>query len=225
MVRGIDSSRAQGPIDWAKLYASGVRFTFVKCGNGNDAPDPSFAPEANAAKAAGLVVGAYHAVFPLPTDPAHPGRDPRDQARAHFAQCVGFGSLDGELPPAMDLEWPVPGSEEWIKYGCSTSQVKRWALAYLDECEQLYGCLPVLYDGFPVFWEEINGPAEPRFARYPLWRVDYRPNPVTPKPWGDWTFWQTTGGGGRLPNGAPVDTDLFNGDEAALAAFACAGLP
>jgi GH25 family lysozyme M1 (1,4-beta-N-acetylmuramidase) len=45
-----------------------------------------------------------------------------------------------------------------------------------------------------------------------LWLADYGvSSPAVPAPWQQWTFWQ---------NGdTPIDTDRFNGDEAALLAF------
>lgn len=233
-IRGLDVSSIQGKIDWAAVSASGVRFVMRKCGNGNNAPDAGFATDIAGARAAGLAVGAYHVGFPLPTDPAHPGRAAADQAKAHFEASAGVGSAPGDLPPALDLEWPVPGSADWKKYGCSAPQVRAWALAYLEAAEQLWGRLPLLYDGFPDYWAGIDGGAEPGFARYPLWVVNYPEqykgrtppdgaSPAIPPPWTAWTLWQHCGGGFHLPGGVPVDSDVFCGDEAAFAALR--GLP
>lgn len=222
-VRGIDVSSVQGKIDWARVAASGVQFVMRKCGNGNNAADSGFAADMTDARAAGLVVGAYHVGFPLPADSAHPGRDPADQAKRHFDACAGLGSRPGELPPALDLEWPVPGTPEWTRYGCTAPQVRAWALAYLAEAEKLWGRLPLLYDGFPDYWRDIGGWTEPAFARYPLWVVQYPSAyktaipidgapPDLPQPWTDWALWQHSGGGLRLTNGVPVDGNVFNGD-------------
>jgi lysozyme len=227
-ITGLDVSSIQGTVDWNAVAQSGVRFVFRKCGNGNNPPDAGFAAYVAGARAAGLVLGAYHVGFPLPPDPAHPGRAAADQAKAHFDACQGLGSSPGELPPALDLEWPVPGSDEWKKYGCSPEQVRTWALAYLEAAEKLWGRLPLLYDGFPDYWQGIGGASEPAFARYPLWAVYYPEqykgrtppdgaSPVIPGPWTTWTLWQHCGGGLHLPGGKPVDSDVFNGDEAAFA--------
>ena len=237
-IRGLDVSSIQGKIDWSAVAAAGVRFVVRKCGNGNNPPDCGFSDYLSGARAAGLVVGAYHVGFPLPTDPAHPGRAPSDQAKAHFDACQGLGSKPGELPPALDLEWPVPGSPEWTKYGCTASQVRAWALAYLEAAEQLWGRTPLLYDGFPDYWAAIGGASEAGFAKYPLWVVNYPEqykgrtppdgaSPALPGPWTAWSLWQHSGGGFHLPSGAPVDSDVFNGDETAFAAFLglAAGLP
>lgn len=229
-IRGFDVSSIQGKIDWAAVAASGVRFVVRKCGNGNDPPDPGFDSYLLGARAVGLAVGAYHVGFPLPPDSAHPGRAAVDQARAHFEACQKLGSAAGEIPPALDLEWPVPGTPAWSKYKCTPAQVRAWALAYLEEAEQLWGRLPLLYDGFPDYWAGIDGGSEPAFAKYPLWVVNYPEkykgrtppdgaSPPIPAPWTNWTLWQHSGGGLHLPSGVPVDSDVFNGDEAAFSVF------
>lgn len=232
--RGVDVSQVQSTtIDWVALLAAGFSFEYHRCGDGNDAADPNFARRTNDATKAGFLTGAYAVGFPLHADPAHPGREPYAQAKAHYQQCAGVGSASGELPPMLDLEWPVPGSPEWAQYGLTGAFVRQWALAYLQEAESLWGVTPVLYDGFPDYFSGIGGPQEPGFAKYPLWVVDYPaayqhafpPDDsllVVPQPWGgkNWTFWQFSGGTMRLPGGVPVDGDVFNGDVAALRAFA-----
>jgi lysozyme len=225
--RGIDVSCVQvEPIDW-----TGLDFAWVKCGNGNDGNDPMFLHHITSARAAGLVVGAYHVGFPLPSDPAHPGREPELQARAHYQQSASVIRDVGDLPTALDLEWPIPGSDKWRQFGLSAAFVRGWALAYLAEAERLCGRTPVLYDGFPDYWAGIDGADEAAFARYPLWVVDY-PAPwqhrvptddhmlVVPKPWTAWTFWQHCGGGIRLANGVPVDGNVFNGTAEELLIYA-----
>lgn len=60
---GIDVSRYQGNINWSKVAASGIRFVFVRLGwangDGSIVMDSEFHKNAQAAKAAGLDVGAY----------------------------------------------------------------------------------------------------------------------------------------------------------------------
>lgn len=235
-IRGVDLSSIQTTrvdgryvdIDWKKVAASGVRFAYARCGYGNEPPDEAFHVFAGGAEAAGIAVGAYHVGFPIRIA-SDPGADPVSQARAHFAASQSQGINPGELPPALDLEWPVPGTPEWSKHGCTPEFVREWALGYLAEMRELLGGrLPVLYDGFPNYWSAIGGSGEPRFKEYPLWRVDYRPKPVTPGPWEQFTLWQCGGGGSadqpatsttHLPNGAIVDEDVFRGDEEAWREF------
>jgi lysozyme len=232
--RGVDVSSVQPTnFSYAALAAQGISFLFAKCGNGNNAPDPTFWAHVKGAKSAGIITGAYHVGFPLMPDTAHPGREPEAQAQAHYQQSGGMGIAAGDLPPVLDLEWPIPGSVEWKQYGLTAAFVRTWALSYLAEAKKLWGVTPILYDGFPDYINSfgIDAAAEPSFANYPLWLVDYPAAlahswavdgalAVVPQPWTNWTFWQVNGGGVKLPGGSPVDADVFNGDIDALKAFA-----
>jgi len=212
---GLDVSSVQGLVtlsDWVTIATRGTRFVVAKCGNGNERPDPIFPSNVEHAEAGGLVVGAYHFLFPaLPSGPGLPtGRDPAEQARAHFAQCAGLGSGKGELTAFADLEWPRP--EAWGKpldgvVGRPTvtrQSVREWTLAYLVEYSRLQGRPMGLYAD-RWFLECLQPSAE--FAAYPLWLAEYGPKVDPVGPWAGWSAWQTSGGGGRLPSGAPVDTD------------------
>ncbi len=59
-VHGVDVSRWQGDIDWAKLRTQGANFAFIKATDGGDHTDPMFKTNWHGAKAAGLKRGAYH---------------------------------------------------------------------------------------------------------------------------------------------------------------------
>lgn len=58
--QGIDVSDHQGTIDWNAVRQAGQIFTFVKATDGITWTDPEFAANWSAAKAAGLLRGAYH---------------------------------------------------------------------------------------------------------------------------------------------------------------------
>eukprot|EP01030_Chromulinospumella_sphaerica_P019884 gene19884-19787_t len=59
-VRGIDVSHHQGTIDWTAVAADDVAFAYLKASEGGDHRDRTFAANWQAARAAGLKVGAYH---------------------------------------------------------------------------------------------------------------------------------------------------------------------
>jgi lysozyme len=203
MIRGLDVSQVQGAIadvHW-QAVAADKRFVVLRSGVGNDASDTRFAEYVAGARAAGLVVGAYHSGYPLPPDAAHPGRDPEDQAQRHFEACGGLGSSPGDLPPALDLEWPMP--TDWAKWGCSGQQITDWAARYLAKAQALYGRTPLVYT-YPDF------AAHAKLAGldgYRLWLASYRRAPLAPSPWGSYVMQQVNDGGYRLPSGAPADED------------------
>ena len=254
MFRGIDVSAAQGAISWPSLAPLGLQFAIAKAAEGNkgndpifDVPgfyvdharsagtsgqDPRFAENVAGARAAGLVVGCYSFAYPLPHQDGNPIRDPEAQAKFHFDLAGGLGSLDGELPPMLDLEWPPP--EDWGKWGCTPPQLRDWALRYLDAATGLWGCLPMVYT-YPDWWLRVGGAGEPAFAEYPCWPASYPTpparwptageKPLILRPWSDWLGWQFCGGGMTLPNGVRADFDVLNLDEAGLAALCRSGIP
>ena len=64
MLQGIDVSRWQGDIDWARVKTSGIKFAILKCG-GSDAgfyTDRTFERNYKEAKKNGILVGAYYFV-------------------------------------------------------------------------------------------------------------------------------------------------------------------
>ncbi|MBM2851048.1 MAG: glycoside hydrolase, family 25, partial [Anaerolineales bacterium] len=91
-VRGIDVSRYQPQVDWAKVKAAGVAFAVPKASQSNWA-DPMFATHWAGAKSAGLLRSAYHFFVP--------DMDPLKQAAAYLK---ALGSDPGDLPPVLDVE-------------------------------------------------------------------------------------------------------------------------
>ena len=191
----------------------------LKCSQGNEAGvDGQFSANLANAPAAGVVIGAYHFGYPLPSQPGNPTRDPAAQAKLAFEKCQGLGSRPGDLLPALDLEWPAP--QDWGKWGCTAQQIRAWGLAYLQAAEALWGCKPLLYS-YPNFLQSIGIATEPGYAGYPLWMADYNryqhgtppdgASPVVPPPWTSWEMWQHAGGTMKLPNGTPCDFDVLNG--------------
>jgi hypothetical protein len=61
---GIDVSHWQGSVDWDRVRAAGKRFVFLKSSESTDYVDPTYASNRSEARAAGLLVGAYHFAQP-----------------------------------------------------------------------------------------------------------------------------------------------------------------
>jgi lysozyme len=212
VIHGLDASSVQGLLDVNALDAAGCRFLIHKCMQGNDGKDPFFERNIAAAKAKGWRVGAYHFLYPLPH------LDPRKQAEGFFAAST-LGAADGELPPALDLEWPDPDSG-FVHWGCSPQQVSDWSKACAERVTELFGRRPLIYT-YPYFMTKLRAAAVSWLAEYPLWIASYgTPKPALPAPWKDWAVWQYDGDKGeRMPSGGDADFDRFNGDDAALEAF------
>lgn len=217
MIRGLDASSVQGNLPIKALDDAGVRFLIHKCQQGNDGRDPCFDRNVSAARNAGWYVGAYHFLYPLPH------LDPVAQAEGFF-KASDLGSRAGELPPALDLEWPDPDAG-FAKWGCTPAQVNDWSQRCAARVAELFGRKPLIYT-YPYFMSKLRGrgalgPDVSWLAEYPLWIASYAPQPILPAPWSSWAFWQYDGNGGeKMPNGGDADFNRFNGDESALATFA-----
>lgn len=201
MIKGIDISAVQPPnINFKAVYDAGNRFIIIRCGVGNDGIDHLYSGNVKAARIAGLKIAAYHVIYPLRNDPAHPGRSPIEQANAHFKFA------NGEIA-CCDFEWPAP--EDWAKNNINADFIREWLWQYLEEYSRLSGRAMILYT-YPFYANTIK--LDAKFAKYPLWIASYKTTtPQVPTPWGkdDWVIWQNSGGDvGKLPSGAPVDTDI-----------------
>lgn len=200
MYKGYDISSIQGSnIDFNAMVTDGISFIIHRCYVGNGYKDPMYDGNIAKAKAAGLKVACYHFVYPLPTIPSQPTRDPKVQAKMHAASA-------GDVPVVFcDLEWP--SQQDWAtKWNCTAAQIVQWTIDYLEEYENLTGIRPIVYT-YPSFASAIKLPAD--FAqKYKLWIASYTTAPVSVAPWGaDWTLWQSSGGSQKLPNGVAVDID------------------
>lgn len=229
---GLDVSSLQGAIDWEKVAAAGHRFVYVRAtiGRRDHDEDPRFADNVRGAKAAGLLVGAYHFFIPgvmsqLQVD--------------NVAKHIELSRTAMDLPIALDFEWPDPS--EWDERGIIPTSLAPQALLLVERMRDKFGRYPVLYS-YPHFLAKLprSGPSWTSLVelgiRCPLWIASYpwaanpgirtprdEMEPHLPEPWPKWTVWQWCGNGGRVP-GVPTDCDrnLFNGSEEDLRAF-CRG--
>ena len=148
-MRGVDVNGTKGPVDWARVRAAGFDFAFVKATEGRTFNDERFAFNRRAAKAAGLVVGAYHF--------ARPDNNRPEAEVQHFMQVAR--PQRGELLPALDWETNPPTAD--------------WALRFLRALERAIGAPPILYT-FPDFLRRTGSFAA--FHRFPLWYARYGAN-------------------------------------------------
>jgi hypothetical protein len=151
VILGIDVHNGYSRIDWGRVAQSGVRFAIVKATQGNDGCDPRARENIAGCKAAGIYVGAYLFGYPLPENDAKPGRSPEDQARRLYNDVHGLGKLPGELPPALDLEWPPQHERDkvtsqirnrWEEWGVTAKGIVEWAERCVAEMERLWGRTP-----------------------------------------------------------------------------------
>ena len=97
-MKGIDVSKWQGNIDWAKVKNSGVDFAIIREGYGKKDPkqvDKKFYDNYNGAKAVGIHVGVYHYSY----------ADSVDDAIKEAQFCLeNIKGLEMDFPIVFDIE-------------------------------------------------------------------------------------------------------------------------
>jgi lysozyme len=192
-VRGIDVSRHQGSIDWARVAADDVAFAIIKATEGGDFVDALFKSNVDAARAAGLAVGAYH-FFTL-------CRAGVEQA-ANFLAQVDPGKV--ALPPAIDLEYEgnCSARPDAAVVGAELS-------AFLEKVEAAFGKPAILYVTYGFYNDYYSSlPKRPLWTRWIAW----------PPPGNEWTLWQYNDRGRVDGITGDVDLNVLN-TYVSLAAF------
>jgi lysozyme len=204
--QGIDVSHWNNKIDWPKVAASGISFVFIKATQNKI--DERFLENVKGAKAAGILISAYHYL-----DNSVMTEAAAKSAAQMFYNAIQSAGVKFDLPPVLDYE-SKSGS-------LSAAGATAVAKAFLREIERLTGITPILYT-YPAFIGNFNG-----LSQYPLWIARYSTQtPVDASGWSHWEFWQYSDGqaGGYLPNGSrkvngingQVDLNEFDGTEAEL---------
>lgn len=197
-VPGIDVSRWQGEIDWQQVAAAGYHFAVIRATIGDAYIDPRFCENWTGAEAAGILTSAYHVVTP---------NVPAEAQIAHFLDV-----LDGRspaLPVAIDVERDDSTESDGI------SRCVRTCLA---EFEAQTGCKPIVYTA-RWFWNRFVLPSAD-WEAYDLWVASYTSEPVLPRDWETWRFWQFSERG-DVPGVSARSTDLnwFAGSYEELLAY------
>jgi len=203
-VHGMDVSSYDTVNDWAAARAAGIDFAFIRATDGTQFLDPKFESNWSAAKAAGVIRGAYQFF--------RPAEDPIAQADLLLHQ---IGSIDpGDLPPVLDVE---------VSGGLTPDQVTAAVQAWVSHVGGVIGRPPIVYAGL-YSWPTLTGGADETTS--PLWVAQYTaaPCPDIPTPWTRWTFWQdtATGSAAGVANPGTLDLDVFDGTYDQLVAFAAA---
>ena len=200
---GCDISDWNGKVDFIKMRAAGASFVFIKASQRT--VQKTWAYNWQAAKAAGLLRGAYHYL---------------DLGISEVTQANLFIQLlkddPGELPPVLDNE------QEPEDYGMTfkTMQGRVWNFGSIFY--KAMGQYPMPYMGY-YSWKEKMTPAVEWMRRPEYWLPWYADESIvrTPPPYTKWTFWQYTDKGDGAKYGCQsvgVDLNWYNGTEEELRA-------
>ena len=208
LLEGVDVSFWQGEVDWDRVAATDAAFAIVRSSYHRHTQDEQIARNWSELARVGMWRGAYHYLIP--------GADPYVQADLFLDGLVaGGGWRVSDLPPVLDIEDLRGRDVEGL-----TSDIEAW----FATVERATGERAMIYTG-SYFWDATGLGA--RFTDRPLWTAHYTSNPcpLIGDAWDDWQFWQYTDSGSVDGVRGDVDRNVFDGDEAALAAFANSGMP
>lgn len=205
----VDVHHADGGYDLAAAKAGGIVALLHKATEGGDLADPAFAAAMIAAKAAGILRGAYHF--------ANNYRSGADQAD-FFLATVGL-TADKGSPTQAELLVLDHETNARSKFG--TMDIGR-AVAFVERVHERTGRWPVYYSYLSMLGATVRAatPAQRAvLAKCPLWLAAYGPDPRHTAPpkappltpggekvtvWADWGLFQYANG-----SAGPEDRETF----------------
>lgn len=191
---GVDLSAHNGEVDFKRVAADGVNFVFLKATEGSTFKDPKFNANYEAARSAGLTVGAYH-FFRFDSDGYEQGRN--------FLESVDSLALD--LPLAIDIE-------EWGNPECDDTEAVVEALRGMIFALEGGRHKVIIYTNKNGYTRFVRG----RLEEMPVWVCSFT-NP--PMPSDEWLLWQHSHESHVDGIDGPVDLNTFNGDSSSWAAW------
>ena len=198
-IKGLDVSHWNGSPNFDQLSDEGMRFVFSKASQGTSFEDDKYARNTRAARAAGLVAGAYHFF---------------DYTVGGKAQALHF--LD-TLERTSGLGWLMPlvvDVETFGSLGTPNKQKARTRLhAMLDKLYAKTGRYPMIYTSRYMWEQVVGGPTG--FGDYPLWVACWKCDSVPlPTGWSGWDFWQV--GQFKFDSGKKLDGNVWRANADAL---------
>ena len=212
--KGIDVSYWQGTINWTSVGNAGITFAIIRAGHGDTSVDNSvnaagvdknFATNWPAAKAAGIVRGAYWYVIPSasPSLSAH-----AVSLATKFVNTVQ--PKQGDLQLAIDLENN--------SNNLSKADMQTWMQACVNQIQAMTHRTPMIYCG-QSFWN-ANMPSTATNMGCPLWVANWNvSSPALPPAWTSYAFWQYNSTGSVSGISGNVDSDTCNGNLAFLQSY------
>jgi lysozyme len=193
-IQGIDISRYQGDVDFARLRAAGAHFVFIKATEGIDYVDPNFARNWARARAAGMPRAAYHFMFWC--------RTASEQAR-WFEKNVP--NDPDALPPILDVEWN--NHSQLCPKKLTPDEAFAKVEVMLDLLERHTGKLPIIYTDIAFHRDVLAG----RHLPNTFWLRSVAAEPDHRYADRDYTFWQWTQTGTMPGIRGEVDRSAFYG--------------
>ena len=155
-ILGIDVSHWQGKIDFERVKKSGIKFVILKAGGSDNGfyEDKTFRSNYEAAKKAGIDVGAYYFV-----GKNFYGSEAGIADAKRFCKIIGGCQL--EYPVFLDVETTQPARKE---------EATEAAIAFCQELEKNGYFVGIYSSDISGFREKLN---HKRLLSYAHWVADY----------------------------------------------------
>lgn len=181
-MQGVDVSRYQGDIDWAKVKASGISFAMLRVGyrgyeSGIITIDEKFIQNMQQAIDAGVKVGAYFFSQAITEDEAI------EEAEFVLQNISGY---DISFPIVFDLE--EISSSDHRTYNLTREQRTNIAMAFCNRIEDA-GYTPMVYGNASWLTDYYD---LTQIIKYNIWLAQYSDCPSFPY---DFKMWQYTNTG------------------------------
>jgi len=208
-IKGVDVSAHQPPdsIDWAKLYAQGVRYAIIKAADGIGDNTYQAGEHAEKAFQAGMRIGYYSY--------SRPRSVPKYDAERQYGvgwEATATGQANQLVKNVQGLPFPSMGL--WLDLESNADNMDpktlaAWSLKFLTVLEsEKYAA--GIYSGYYFFLGNVY--PEEALAEYPLWIPWYTGEPTGPKqvpaPWKTWAIHQWTDQGELDGYDGPLDLDV-----------------
>lgn len=168
--KGIDVSKHNGTIDWAKVKAAGVQFAMLRAGYGryDNQKDEQFEANYKGATAAGIPVGAYHYSYATTAEQA------KQEAEVFLGWIKGKNLT---YPVAFDIE-----DKKQANLGVSViSDIIR---AFCETVEAA-GYYVVVYANKDWLTNRIDADCK---SRYDIWLAQWTSKPTYTGSYGMWQY-------------------------------------
>ena len=208
-VLGLDCSKYQKDINWAKAKAAGIEFAFIKVTEGTTGHEDNIynlKARVLSAQQNGVKVGYYH--FARPANVADPEADAKEEVDNAIAH-IGF-LPKANLPFVLDIE-SYSTTVLWSDNE-KVNHMNRFVTAFIAGMNA-HGISTIFYS-YKSF-ADLN--MSPIFGKQPLWIAAYVNNPEAvlpkiPNGWTDWKVWQFTDKGRIDGHNADIDLNIMKKD-------------
>ncbi len=200
-LEGVDISSAQGDYQ----FHTNPDFAIIKATGGHSYRNEYLDTQVANARARNIVVHFYHYMF----EPTTGGGDPHLEAQNFIAACRPY------VQPGSIFWLDVEEFPARVGY---TGNLADWIVAWCDEVERAFGCVPGIYCA--TWYLTATGlDQETRLARYPFWMASWQED-IPPAhfmaPWDELTIHQYD------TSSRKIDQDRFYGTRDELLAL---GIP